>query len=479
MNNWTKVRNKLFLITTLITIMSCGGDGDNNVASGGTSGTGISSGTMTKGSVIVNGIHFEVASDANIIVDNQQRQPESELYSGMVVKVRGRINADGTGLAETIKAHDDLQGQITSIDSNANPKSLLVLGQKVVVDDLTLYADGLSFTDLAQGNYIEVHGQIDAHNTVRATRIKKFLSVPEVELKGIVSNKFLSGTFIVRGLTISYNNATKISGSNDFNDGDYIEVYLDTSKTPPYAKQIDLEELEDLEFLPAANEKHEEEGYISNYNVSTNTFVINSNTTVQITATTEYEGGTELDLTNNIKVEVEGNSVNGVMTAAKISFKRIRVQTMGLVTGVNTSNNTINIMDGASVIINGLTEISAQPNNTASDIQLNERVVVKGFVDSNGVIVAEEVEETNDTKAIIQAVANSKTASTLTLLGITADFSAANKLLDVSGSETGATAFLTSITLPSTSSSGSLVKLEGTYDAINKKIFVDKAKIEH
>ncbi|HEX9592175.1 MAG TPA: hypothetical protein VGB12_02320, partial [bacterium] len=54
------------LALALIACLACGGDGDStDVAGGGISGTGISSGPITDfGSIVVNDVHFDVSTAA-------------------------------------------------------------------------------------------------------------------------------------------------------------------------------------------------------------------------------------------------------------------------------------------------------------------------------------------------------------------------------------------------------------------------------
>ena len=461
MKDRSTARPTLLMIATIIAAVSCGGDGSNTVASGGTSGTGISSGTMTKGSVILNGIHFQVPTTASITIDDQPNQLESELHSGMVVKVRGQINADGTGVAEKIEATDALQGQVTTINNSANPKSLIVLGQTVLVDDLTLYANASGFAGIAQGDYIEVHGQLDLNNNIRASRIRLFSTPPsDIELKGVVSGK-TSGTFAIRGLTIRYDNATLFSSGSTFANGDYVEVYLDTSVTPPRAKRIDLEDVEDADFKPAKDEKYEEEGYVSGYSAGSDTFLINGRTSVKILSNANFEDGSVLDLANGIKVEVEGKFVNGLLSAEKIAFKRTRVYLLGRAVNANPSDKTISVL-GNTVTINDLTEIDNETDSFSS-ISSTDRIEVKGFIDSSGSIIAEEVKEVSDVNDIVQARVSAVSGSTLTLLGISADLRMASTPLgEVT---TDWMSFVQGIVPASATESGTVVKLEGTYSA--------------
>src|SRR5262245_63136420 len=112
---------------------SGGGDGaDGGGGSGGVGGTGVistvSTGVMTKGSTIVNGVRFEDTT-ANISIDDTPKTAAA-LQNGMVVKLVGKVNDDGiTGTAERIKALVEVRGFPTAVSAGTNPQSLVVNGQ--------------------------------------------------------------------------------------------------------------------------------------------------------------------------------------------------------------------------------------------------------------------------------------------------------------------------------------------------------------
>ncbi|MFN0041469.1 MAG: hypothetical protein ACKVP2_18310, partial [Burkholderiales bacterium] len=95
----TKFRTA-FLVAALVIVAGCGGGG-GSVDSGGIGGTGVSMGVMTKGSVIVNGVHYEDTT-ASISIDDTPKTA-ANLQNGMVVSVRGTIDGSGrNGTAQTV-----------------------------------------------------------------------------------------------------------------------------------------------------------------------------------------------------------------------------------------------------------------------------------------------------------------------------------------------------------------------------------------
>ncbi len=109
------------------------------VAEGGIGGSGISQGPITGfGSVFVNGIEHFLTS-ATIVV-NGDEAGDADLKLGMIVRVAGAVDsAAGTGDATEIEYEQNLEGPVDSIDPLTD--RLIVLGQLVVLDGLTVFDD--------------------------------------------------------------------------------------------------------------------------------------------------------------------------------------------------------------------------------------------------------------------------------------------------------------------------------------------------
>ena len=104
---------------------------------------------MTKGSTIVNGVRFEDTT-ANISIDDTPKT-SAALQNGMVVKVVGNVNDDGiNGTAQRVKALVEVRGRPTSVSPTANPQSLVLLGQTVLVDDQTVFSNLANFNAICR-----------------------------------------------------------------------------------------------------------------------------------------------------------------------------------------------------------------------------------------------------------------------------------------------------------------------------------------
>src|SRR6266850_6949141 len=182
------------LFGALLALISCsGGTGGTGATSSSTNAVSI--GVMTKGSVIVNGVHFD-DSTANIRIDDRPGT-SAELQSGMVVKVRGQINDDRVnGVAQQIEVENEVRGTVQTHNAVAVPHSFSVIGQIVFVDDLTVFANFSSLTIAAIGelvdrtSVVEVHGLRDSAGNIHASRVE-LIAAPVAgtdELKGTISS---------------------------------------------------------------------------------------------------------------------------------------------------------------------------------------------------------------------------------------------------------------------------------------------------
>ncbi|MFL6564757.1 MAG: DUF5666 domain-containing protein, partial [Burkholderiales bacterium] len=208
-----------------------GGTGTTTPPPGGPGSSTVSTGVMTKGSTIVNGVRFE-DNTANISIDDTPKT-NTALQNGMVVKVVGNVNDDGiNGTAQRVKALIEVRGVPTTVTNSTNGQSLVVNGQAVVVDDQTVFSNVAGFGAIIQGTtLIEVHGLRDANGAIRATRIEdaagQMASSTLDEIRGVVTGG--SGTnpraFTLGGQSINALNATITPAGASWQNGSIVEVY--------------------------------------------------------------------------------------------------------------------------------------------------------------------------------------------------------------------------------------------------------------
>ena len=217
----------IFCLTILVGLTFMVGGGGSDDTSGGGSTSGVSQGQIEGfGSVIVNGVEWETDS-VEIEFEGSPGFSQSDLQIGMLVKVQGSLDDNGTtGTAAPISFDDNLEGPITSItpSSTGSVKTLLVMGQTVIVEDGVTFFDNndptFNFVTMAVGDVVEVSGPTNFDGSIQATFIEKkaddltdFIKTGnELEVKGVVAG-LTATTFLVNDLTVDFSNVTPRNGT--------------------------------------------------------------------------------------------------------------------------------------------------------------------------------------------------------------------------------------------------------------------------
>ncbi len=441
---WT--RGWLFSAIVALAAAGC------SMGGGGSSGTPVvMKGVMLKGSVILNGVHFNIPPGTSIMVDGSPGS-DSDLNDGMVVTLKGIDNDNGTGTLEKLETTDELRGQVEAVDATAG--TLQVLGQIIYVDDQTKYSNMTGLADLtALVSYVKVHGLRDSSGNIRATRIVKLNSAPsEIELKGVISS-VTATTFQIESLVIDYSSATIVPSGTTLADGMRVEVRL-SQTSPAMASLVKVEDLtEDPDFKPADGSQVEIEGIVSGFTATPGTFQVNGQD-VETTSSTEFKNGSSADLANDVRVEVEGTQSGTTLVASEVKFERVRIKVEGTV-----SAHTADTLTVLGLVVNktAFTE-GVWPAADGGHIR------VKAFADQTGsTLYADRVESTgsgDSLQAPVQAKVGSPTF-TMTLMGITVDLSGAT----VEGDDQGAMTldqFFAAVT-PAAGINGTLIQAKGTF----------------
>jgi hypothetical protein len=415
---------------------------------GGTGGTGVTNppaptntlsvGVMTKGSVIVNGVHYD-DTNATVLIDNTPKTGQIDTQSGMVVKLAGSVNSDGiTGTAQQVRALVEVRGIPDQVNATANPPNLRVLNQTVFVDDQTIYsnlANGIASITV-NVTPIEVHGLRDSTGNVHATRIEantaQMADATTDEIRGVVSNAnpttgnpttFNLGSQavnVVSGAMILPTGAT-------FTNGSVVEVYCSVqpciNSGAFQASVVRVEEAADTAFQPQSGEQYEVEGLIAGFTNSTTPFFV-AGTPVTLTGSTVFEGGLVTDLGNDVRVEAEGSFNGSTLVAAKIEFKRSVIRLQGA-----TDNATATSFD--MHIANNTITVRIEVDSTTVTIPANGSVCVQvrgqRKVPANPVVVtASEIDAScsNGNRDFIQAPVEVMSPPTsITLLNTAIDVS--------------------------------------------------------
>lgn len=451
------MRRKLVTAIGMLMLAGCGG-GSMNVGGGGIGGTGVSSGPITGfGSIFVNGVEYDVSS-ANIII-NGVAATEAALKVGMIVKVRGD-RSGATGSALEVEFDSDIEGVVNSV--NAANNTLTVMGQVVVVDNLTVF-EGTTMATLTAGNIVEVSGWTDASGSIHATRIeyKKdsfSAGTDELEVDGTVSNLDTAAmTFTLGALTVYYGNLN-VTLAN----GQSVEVKSTQGMNGSNQLVASSIESEDDALSAEEGEEAELQGIVTSF-TSSALFEVNGHV-VKTDANTEFENGTAGDIAEGERLEVEGTvNASGELVADKISLRpRSEIELEGNVEAVNSTAKTITVL-GQTFSVDAMTQMEDEEGGdryfNISGINVGDRLEVKVF-QRGSALVASRIERVSaSSSSSLQGIVESVDAgaSTLVILGTTVDVQSvdltAAGIADITGL------------------AGQLVQVEGSMD-VNTGIFV-------
>ena len=323
------------LLLTLVsfTFSNCGGTG-TDLAGGGTSGTGISTGSITGfGSVEMNGVHYLTDSDvsADFIthkishgMDNSSMMVRDLFRVGMVVTIHHGPNDNN---AQQIEYQDNLQGRIAAKNSGAE-NTVTVLGQTVVVGDAAVFAS------LDLNEIVEVSGFVDSAGRIRASYIAMvpcsmmmgMCTASEFEVKGYVSGLSSSGFRLGplpggTGTTVAVSFSPAVGAG--LADGMYVQVV--TKDAQPVSGTISATRIEQLSPRTVFPEKAvvDLEGLVTaSPSGSGNVFSFAvEGKRVQTDGVTQYVGGTATNIQPDVRMQVQGTENGGVLSADKIIFR--------------------------------------------------------------------------------------------------------------------------------------------------------------
>ena len=341
-------------------LASCGGGTGGTGSGGDTPTSAVSIGVMAKGSVIVNGVRFEDTT-ANISIDDTPKTA-ADLRDGMVVRVVGSVNADGvTGTAQRVEAQIEVRGSVTAVFPAENPQRLVVLGQSVIVDDLTVYSNLANFGAIAVSDLIEVHGLRDTTGRIRATRIEANTAQmgdnTVDEIRGVVSGGAAGPnptTFNLGSQAVNASAAVIAPAGASYQNGSVVEVHCSVRPCAPggvfQASRIEVESAEDSGSQPGSGQRFEAEGLISGFTAHPGNFFV-AGTPVTTTGSTRFEGGIATDLANDIKVEAEGTWNGSALLASKIEFKRSVIRLQGVVTASAAPSFTLTVTGAGAITV--------------------------------------------------------------------------------------------------------------------------------
>lgn len=432
--------NAIAIVLATGGLVACGGGGGGDTTT--TSSKDVSTvGTITGfGSVYVSGIKFDTDSSNYDVDDDDTSTDQSDLAVGMKVKVVGSINDDGvSGTANSIYYDDDVEGPIdsNSMVEDATTKSFTVLGMSVQVDaNTTVFDDGATFVDLAEGDIVEVSGYFDG-TQISATRIELQANADdEFEIKGTVDS--YDGSTI----SLTLQNGSP-AGPYDVSDSDpeispgtsgqFVEVKLMKAPGSDNLEAIEIE-LDDEDLLDDADEDVSIHGVIT-LDVDTGDMMING-VPFDVNAGTEYEPTSlEGNLVDGMEAEVEGVMVDGVLIAEEIEAEsegeiEIEARVTDVVADADGINGsvTMTLYSGAALTVksdsNTLFEDDSSSDEGDGSFTLNDLdtttdyLEIKAYLNDASELVASKIRrEDSSEETELEAMVDSFIAgSSITLL---------------------------------------------------------------
>jgi len=421
--NSAMFRNITLAAAIVLAVSACGGGtgGTGSGDSGGSGSSGVSYGTVTDfGSIIVNGAHIDDSSPSISVTldDNPGAGTHGGLKKGMVVRVSGNFSGN-TGTATSIEFRDNVEGPVCNQPSTSNGiTTLRVLGQTVIVDATTIVENG----PINQNNFVEVSGLPDDQERIIASFIEgKTQQTAVIEVKGRI-DAVNATTFTINNLVVNYVPGVidnSIPGSQ-LAVGQFVEVKgtVFACNSPVAgtdtltATRVGLER-QGAGAIPGGN-RAEIEGFITVVNAGG--FMI-GNQQVATTGNTRFlpEDFSAANLVVGAKVEAEGTFANGVLTAAKISFRQ-NVKLESRVATVSSSSFTLVGLPGITISTNSTTDFNGV--TVAPNVQLR----VRGIEGPNNSVLALRIDDRgNSTDVFVQGAVDTVSNPNITVLGVAVD----------------------------------------------------------
>lgn len=341
-------KSALSLIVLSAALVACGGSGsgDESSSSSSQSATSLTTqGVITGfGSVIVNGVHYDVSAAAMTVDDGSV--VESELEVGQLVRIQGSVNADGmNGKALKLISETQLRGPIESIDLTAGV--IVALGQTILINADTFYTDGLTADQLLVGDIISLSSYTNEEGQLVATRIdvKEGVAASDLRLTGLVSNLDTTAmTFTINAQLVDYSkvtlanlpNATLANGMlvsvQGRLEGDVL-VAVGNLRKSRLGFKFDDEITGRVEVL----------GLVSG--LVANTSFMLGDTQVLLNSATVYEHGASANLADGVMVKVTGQlDADNNLVASKIKFKyHPKIDSRGAIESIDLTAQTFKV----------------------------------------------------------------------------------------------------------------------------------------
>jgi hypothetical protein len=343
-----QLKSLISVVCSFLLLISCGSGGGGMTAGGGIGGTGIiSQGAVSAfGSIFVNGTEFDT-SNAVININGEEGFGDEFLQDnldiGQVVTVEGKINSDGSVVADRVTYNSNVVGPVSAvsgIDSDTNEITIDVLGQTVVINLITQFK-GTTYDTIDVDDVVVVSGYKNFDGSIRATFIEKtgdFSAGSQVEVTGFITNlNTRFETFEIQDLTVNYaviagdlpegipadNLLVEVRGTLDTPDGVLIATDIEL------ADELVGEEVEEYEIMGFVTEVISENEIIK-FKIGNQEVHADADPAI-----VEYVDGNSGNIALGQKLEAEGSLEGGILIAWEIEFwKPDQIEVEGIVDDV-------------------------------------------------------------------------------------------------------------------------------------------------
>jgi len=413
------------------------------------------------GSVIVNGVRFDVA-ESEFEIDDSKGHSQDDLQVGQVVTISGTVDDSGNHSASLVAYDAELKGPVESVDVAAS--RFVALGQVVIVSDATLWVGLGGIEDLAVGQLVEVSGNRNGDGDIEASFVEREDGLDEMEVRGTVAALDAGQrTFKVGSTLVDYGSAVLDPASLTLANGMMVEVEGSLSGDTLIATRVHEEDSFGGNDDGAGSEA-EIEGPIRS--VSGSSFVID--TVIVVTdGGTVYEHGSAADLVVGARVEAKGSlRSDGSLLADKIEFKASggsagSGEIEGKIEAIDTQQGVLQVM-GASIAVDNSTVYRDDRDDVdhfgLSSLVVGDWVEV-GFVVEDGLPLATRIERDEaDDRSQVKGPLDSAdpTSEQLVIASVSVDANNARYQLDDSTTDV-ATFYALALT-------GSKVKAKGSWN---------------
>ncbi len=364
----------------------CGGTSVAGVDSGGTGGGSAAfvSGPITGfGSVIVNGVRFDITS-ATLQNDQGDTISEDELKLGMTARIDAgqvsTVNGQATAVARALQIDSAIVGPVSVIDPAAGV--VTVLGQPVRITPATVFDSGISggLSGIAVGLNLEVFGQFDAHAAQYvATRLSIAPSPSAYKVRGIVTSvDEPHSTLSIGALVISYA-GVDLSSQPPLTPGSIVTAHLAPLPSASIWTALDLAPgTTSVPDRPDAQVS----GRVTSF-VSSRTFSIDG---VPVDASAAQFPDGEAGVALGARLEVVGQTSQGVLVASKVSVEgdedsnNSSYEVHGRIQAVDPTSQTFTLR---GVVVHYTSQVQFDAG-TISDISVGRSIKVVGDLSTDG-----------------------------------------------------------------------------------------------